>query len=78
VHASQWITLPQPSGPSYGPFWHMSMQRIGEQQLPLASHTSGSAHGHASGTPQPFVVVLQPTPGSPHFFGAQHRLLMQV
>ncbi len=78
MQASQWITLPQPSGPSYGPFWQTSMQRIGEQHLPLASHTSGSLHGHESGIPQPSVVVLQPTPGSPHFFGAQHRLFWHI
>jgi hypothetical protein len=72
------MMLPQPSGPSYGPLWHMSMQRSGEQQLPLASHTSGSAHGQASGMPQPSVVVLQPTPGSPHFFGWQHRLFVHI
>jgi hypothetical protein len=46
----------------------MSMQRIGAQQLPLASQTNGSVHAQLSGPPQPSLVVLQPTPGSPHFF----------
>jgi hypothetical protein len=50
------------------------MQRIGAQQLPLASHNSGALQAHASGPPQPSLVVLQPTPGSPHFFGWQQRL----
>ena len=54
------------------------MHRIGEQQLPLASQINGFAHGQASGPPQPSLVVLQPTPGSPHFFGRQHVLLVQT
>ena len=48
---------------------------MGAQQLPVASHNKGLVQLQSSVPPQPSLVVLHPTPGSPHFLALQHRLL---